>query len=42
MWQVWGRREIHRAFWWTDMKERDDLEDTKVDERIILKWILNK
>jgi hypothetical protein len=42
MWQVQGRREIHRAFWWTDMKERDYLEDTKVVERIILKWILNK
>jgi len=42
MWQVQGRRGIHRAFWWTDMKERDYSEDTKVDERIILKWILNK
>jgi hypothetical protein len=41
MWQVWGRREIH-TFWWTDMKEIDDLEDTKVDEWIKLKRILNK
>ena len=32
-----GEEKYIQAFWWTDMKERDDLEDTKVDERIILK-----
>jgi hypothetical protein len=29
-------------FWWTNLKERDYLEDLDVDERIILKWVLKK
>jgi hypothetical protein len=34
------RREIHTGFWWGDVKERDRLEGVGVDERVILKWIL--
>jgi hypothetical protein len=39
-WHVWGRREIHAVFWWCNLKERNHLDDTGVDETIILKWIL--
>jgi hypothetical protein len=28
--------------WWENLKEGDWLTDPYVDERIILKWILNK
>jgi hypothetical protein len=35
MWQVWGRREVHRGFWWGDPREGDHLGDTGIDGRII-------
>jgi hypothetical protein len=34
---VWGRREIHTAFWWGNLKERDHSTDLEVDGKIILK-----
>jgi hypothetical protein len=34
--------EVHTGFWWGDLKERDNLEELGVDERIILKWIFKK
>ena len=37
-----GRREVHAGFWWGNLKEREHFEDTGVDERIILRWILRK
>jgi hypothetical protein len=37
MWYVWGRKEVHAGFWWGNLRERDHLEDTGVDGRIILK-----
>jgi hypothetical protein len=36
------RGEVHREFWWGDLREGDQLEDLDVDGRIILKWIFKK
>jgi hypothetical protein len=35
VWDVWGRTEMFREFWWEKMKERNRLEDT-------FKWITLK
>jgi hypothetical protein len=35
-------QKIHTGFCWKNLKEGDWLTDLYVDERIILKWILNK
>jgi hypothetical protein len=32
----------YTGFWWGNLRERDQLEDPGVDERIILRWILRK
>jgi len=32
-----GREEIHTEFWWEILRERDRLEDLRVDGRILLK-----
>jgi hypothetical protein len=34
-----GRGEIHRGFWWGNLKERDHLEDLNVEMKKILKLI---
>jgi hypothetical protein len=31
------RREMHRRFWWTDLKARCHLKDLSVDGKVILK-----
>jgi hypothetical protein len=30
---------LYTGFWWGNLTERDHLEDTGVDGRIILRWI---
>jgi len=35
MYRVWGRGEGYTEFWWGNLRERDHLEDTCVDGRII-------
>jgi len=42
MWHGRGRGEVHRRFWWGNVRKRDHLEDMGVDMRIILKWIFKK
>ena len=39
---AWKRRKIQAGFWRENLKERNHLEDLRVDERIILKWIFKK
>jgi len=34
-----GRGEVYTGFWWGNLRERDHLEDSGVDGRIILGWI---
>jgi hypothetical protein len=37
-----GREERCTGFWWGNLKERDNLEDPGVDERMLLIWIFRK
>jgi len=37
-----GRGEVYTGFWWGSLKERNHLEDSGVDGRIILIWISKK
>jgi hypothetical protein len=37
-----GRGEMHTGCWWKNLMKREHLEDSGVDGRIILKWILEK
>jgi hypothetical protein len=41
MWRVW-EREVHREFWWGDLRERDHLKNLGLDGKIILKWVIKK
>jgi hypothetical protein len=38
---AWGD-EICTKFWWKNLNGRDHLDDIHINERIILKWILEK
>jgi len=42
MWQACEAGELHTGFWRGDMKERDHLEDLRVDGMVTLKWIFRK
>ena len=42
MWQVWWTGEIHRGFWWRNLRKRVLWEDQGIDGRKLLKWILKK
>jgi len=37
-----GRRQTHTAFWCSNVKETNHLEDLEVDKNTILKWMLKK
>jgi hypothetical protein len=37
-----GEGELHREFQWGNLRERNRLEDSGKDGRIILKWIFEK
>jgi len=37
-----GRGEVYTGFWWVNLREKDHLEDTGIDGRIILRWIFRK
>jgi hypothetical protein len=39
---VCGRGEVRAEFWWGTVRERDHFEDSRVDGRVILTWILLK
>jgi hypothetical protein len=39
MWHVWKPGEVHKGFWWGNLRRRNPLEDLGVDRKIILKWI---
>jgi hypothetical protein len=32
--------ETYTGFWWENRKDRENLEDVDIDERIILNWTL--
>jgi hypothetical protein len=42
MWHAWDIGELHRGFWWEDLRERVHFEGRGVDGMIILKLIFNK
>jgi len=42
MWHVRGKGEVHAEFRVGNLRERDHLEDTSVDGRIILKCTIRK
>jgi hypothetical protein len=37
-----GKGQVYTGFWWRNLRKRDHLEDTAIDGRIILRWILRK
>jgi len=37
-----GRREAYALFWWGNLGEREHLEESDVDGRMILRWIFWK
>jgi uncharacterized protein (UPF0128 family) len=37
-----GRGEIYTGYWLAKLRERDNLEDTEEEGRIIIKWIFKK
>jgi hypothetical protein len=40
MHHIWERGDLYTEFWWGNLRKGDHLEDRDVDERIILKGIL--
>jgi hypothetical protein len=42
MWHAWWRAEGYTGVGWGNMKNRDYLENAKVDRMVLLKWISKK
>jgi hypothetical protein len=42
MWHKWKTGEVHIAFWWGNMSERDHLEDPCIDGSTIFQYIFKK
>ena len=42
MWHVLGRAELHKEFWWGNLRETDHLGDPGINEMIILRWIFRQ
>ena len=40
MYRLWESGEVSTEFCWGNLLERDNLEDTGADRRIVLKWML--
>jgi hypothetical protein len=39
MWHAKRMKKPHTEFWFGNMKEKDHLEDIRIDGKIISKWI---
>ena len=39
---MYGEGEVHTGFGWENLRERDHLEDPRVDGKTILRWIFKK
>jgi hypothetical protein len=39
---VWRTGAVYAGSWWGNLRERDHLEDTSEDGKIILRWIFRK
>jgi hypothetical protein len=37
-----GRREMYTGFWYGNLRERDHMEEPRVDGRVILRWIFRE
>jgi len=37
-----GRGEVYTGFWWGNLKERANLENSSLDGKVILRWIFRK
>jgi len=37
-----GRGGVYTGFWWGNLRERDHLEDSGMDGRLIFRWIFRK
>jgi hypothetical protein len=37
-----GKEEVCAAFWWGNLRKRDNWEDPGVDGRIIFRWMFRK
>jgi hypothetical protein len=42
MWHVRETADVHKVFWWGDLKKRDHLEDLGIEGTIILQWVFEK